>query len=112
MTEPAIRPLWDAASLQESITKPLAAALRCQPGSQLPPPVGYQHAIYYCSQDVIDASCAISLNGGLTYGPAVPIYTLADCGGLHGHIKVGPDGTAYVPIKIAAAEMPPGLLRK
>ena len=66
---------------------------------QLPPPVGYQHAIYYCSQDVIDASCAISLNGGLTYGPAVPIYTLADCGGLHGHIKVGPDGTAYVPNK-------------
>ena len=66
---------------------------------QLPPPAGYQHAIYYCSQDVIDASCAISLNGGLTYGPAVPIYTLADCGGLHGHIKVGPDGTAYVPNK-------------
>jgi hypothetical protein len=66
---------------------------------QLPPPVGYQHAIYYCSQGVIDASCAISLNGGLTYGPAVPIYTLADCGGLHGHIKVGPDGTAYVPNK-------------
>jgi len=33
---------------------------------KLPPPVGYQHAIYYCSQDVIDASCAISLNGGLT----------------------------------------------
>jgi len=64
---------------------------------RLPPSVGYQHAIYYCSQDVIDASCAISLNGGLTYGPAVPIYTLADCGGLHGHIKVGPDGAAYVP---------------
>ena len=59
---------------------------------QLPPPVGYQHAIYYCSQDVVDASCAVSMNGGLTYGPAVPIYTLNDCGGLHGHIKVGPDG--------------------
>jgi hypothetical protein len=66
---------------------------------KLPPPVGYQHAIYYCSQDVIDASCAISLNGGLTYGPAVPIYNLTSCGGLHGHIKVGPDGTAYVPNK-------------
>src|SRR5436309_4123881 len=66
---------------------------------KLPPPIGYQHAIYYCSQDVIDASCAISLNGGLTYGPAVPMYTLVDCGGLHGHIKVGPDGTGYVPNK-------------
>lgn len=64
---------------------------------QLPPPVGYRHAIYYCSQAIVDASCAVSLDGGLTYGPAVPIYTLLDCGGLHGHIKVGPDGTAYVP---------------
>jgi hypothetical protein len=66
---------------------------------QLPPPVGYKHAIYYCSQAIVDASCAISLDGGLTYGPAVPIFTLLDCGGIHGHIKVGPDGTAYVPNK-------------
>jgi hypothetical protein len=65
----------------------------------LPPPVGYQHAAYYCSQGVVDASCALSVDGGLTYGPAVPIYTLVDCGGLHGHIKVGPDGSAYVPNK-------------
>jgi hypothetical protein len=55
--------------------------------------------VYYCSQGLVDASCAISVNGGLTYGPAVPIYTLLQCGGLHGHIKVGPDGTAYVPNK-------------
>lgn len=66
---------------------------------QLPPPVGYKHAIYYCSQAIVDASCAVSLDGGLTYGPAVPIYTLLDCSGIHGHIKVGPDGTAYVPNK-------------
>jgi hypothetical protein len=66
---------------------------------RLPPPVGYQHAIYYCSQDIVDASCAVSLNGGLSFGVAVPIYSLLDCGGLHGHIKVGPDGTAYVPNK-------------
>ncbi|HEV2960918.1 MAG TPA: sialidase family protein [Candidatus Angelobacter sp.] len=65
----------------------------------LPLPVGYQHAVYYCSQAVVDASCALSIDGGLSYGPAVPIYTLAQCVGLHGHIKVGPDGTAYVPNK-------------
>jgi hypothetical protein len=65
----------------------------------LPPPVGYQHAVYYCSQAIVDASCALSVDGGISYGPAVPIYTLATCGGLHGHIKVGPDGTAYVPNK-------------
>lgn len=66
-----------------------------------PIPTGatYQNAIYYCAQDIALANCAISLDGGLTFGPAVPIYTSQQCGGLHGHIKVGPDGTAYVPNK-------------
>lgn len=61
----------------------------------------YKDAIYYCSQDVgHDASCAVSLDGGLTFGPAVRIYTQLDCeAGLHGHIKVAADGTAYVPTK-------------
>jgi hypothetical protein len=59
----------------------------------------YPHAIYYCSQDIALASCAVSLTGGSTFGPAVPIYNLTQCSGLHGHIKVGPDGTAYVPNK-------------
>ncbi|NJC71709.1 hypothetical protein HC031_18570 [Planosporangium thailandense] len=60
----------------------------------------YPDAVYYCSQDIADASCAVSRDGGLTYGPAVPMYTLLDCGGLHGHVKVAPnDGTVYVPNK-------------
>ena len=59
----------------------------------------YPHAVYYCSQSIAEASCARSDNGGLTYGPAVPIYTTLECGGLHGHVKVGPDGTVYVPNK-------------
>ena len=64
-----------------------------------PAPQGavYPNAIYYCSQDVGAANCALSLNGGVTFGPAVPIYTVNDCGGLHGHVKVAPDGTVYVP---------------
>ncbi len=61
----------------------------------------YPNAVYYCSQDVALAQCAVSRDGGLTFGPAVPIYTQAECseigGKLHGHIKVAPDGTAYVP---------------
>lgn len=56
-------------------------------------------SVYYCSQDIADASCAVSRDGGTTYGPAVPIYNLLDCGGLHGHVKVAPDGTVYVPNK-------------
>jgi hypothetical protein len=60
----------------------------------------YPDAVYYCSQDIADALCASSRDGGLTFGPAVPMYTLLDCGGLHGHVKVSPsDGTVYVPNK-------------
>lgn len=61
---------------------------------------GYPNAVYYCSQDIADASCASSHDGGLTYGPAVPIYNLTQCGGLHGHVMVDPaSGTIYVPNK-------------
>jgi hypothetical protein len=35
----------------------------------------------------------------LTYGAASPMYNLTQCFGLHGHVKVAPDGTAYVPNK-------------
>ena len=71
-------------------------------GGPLTPPlpgVGYAHGVYYCSQGVALAGCALSLDGGLTFNPAIPIYTLLQCGGLHGHVKVAPDGTAYVPNK-------------
>ncbi|MFN2582586.1 MAG: sialidase family protein, partial [Candidatus Dormibacteria bacterium] len=74
------------------------------PVPTLPSPA-YPHAVYYCNQDggalVIGGStaayCGLSLNGGVTYQPGVPIYSFAQCGGLHGHIRVGPDGTAIVP---------------
>jgi len=57
----------------------------------------YPNGTWYCSQSIADAVCSLSLDGGMTFGPAVPMYTLADCGGIHGHIKIGPDGTAYIP---------------
>lgn len=57
----------------------------------------YPHAIYYCAQDSADANCARSDDGGATFGPAVPIYTRDQCTGIHGHVKVAPDGTVYVP---------------
>ena len=71
----------------------------------VPPLPGYRNAVYYCSQEVAFANCALSVDGGLTFGPAVPMYVLASpdtaivgqCAGLHGHVKVGPDGTVYVP---------------
>jgi hypothetical protein len=63
-----------------------------------PPGTVYPYAVYYCSQDIAAALCSRSDDGGLTYGPSVPIYSLLNCGGVHGHVKVSPaDGTAYVP---------------
>src|SRR6266404_1120471 len=63
-----------------------------------PPGTVYPNAIYYCSQDIATAFCSRSDNVGANYGPSVPLYTLLDCGGLHGHVKVSPkDGTVYVP---------------
>jgi len=61
----------------------------------------YSHSVYYCSQTGLSpgpAWCAVSPDGGLTFDPAVPIWT-TQCAGLHGHVKVGPDGAAYVPDK-------------
>jgi len=59
----------------------------------------YPNAVYYCSQDIATAFCATSHDGGTTFGPGVPTYSLLDCGGLHGHVKVAADGTAYLPNK-------------
>ena len=59
----------------------------------------YPNAIYYASQDIGLAEIARSDNGGITFGVAVPMYNLTQCGGIHGHIKVSPDGTVYVPNK-------------
>jgi hypothetical protein len=76
-------------------------------GSLIPHPL-YQNAVYYCSQQVATAFCARSDNGGLTYGPIVPIYDSASsrCVGLHGHPKVAPDGTVYVPNKGCGLDTP------
>ena len=63
----------------------------------LPTGAVYAHGVYYCGQANAAANCALSVDGGLTFGPAVPITNLSQCSSLHGHVKVGPDGSAYVP---------------
>jgi len=57
----------------------------------------YKHAVYYASQSIGEARCARSDDGGVTFGPGTLMYTVAQCSGLHGHIKVAPDGTVYIP---------------
>ena len=77
------------------------------PGSVIPHPL-YPNALYYCSQQVATAFCARSDDGGETYGPIVPIYdsVTSKCVGLHGHPKVAPDGTVYVPNKGCGLDTP------
>ena len=67
--------------------------------SKQPPTVGYPNYLYYCTNDVAQAACATSIDGGLTYLPAIPVYNLAtsECSGIFGHIKTSPvDGTLYL----------------
>jgi PKD domain len=63
------------------------------------PASGPPNAIYYCSQNIVaEAECSRSDDGGQTFGPGVIIYNPSVCnGGIHGHVKVAPDGTVYVP---------------
>ncbi len=77
------------------------------PGSLIPHPT-YPNAIYYCSQQIAAAFCARSDNGGLAYGPIVPVYDSATsrCVGLHGHPKVAADGTVYLPNKGCGLDTP------
>lgn len=76
-------------------------------GSLVPHPL-FPNAVYYCSQSVATAFCSRSDDGGLTFGPSVPIYDLviSGCIGLHGHPKVAPDGTVYVPNKGCKLDTP------
>src|SRR5947209_11075450 len=47
-----------------------------------PPTAGsYGHAVYYASQSVSDARATRSDDGGVTFGPAIPMYTVNDCAG-------------------------------
>jgi hypothetical protein len=50
---------------------------------------------YFCQQTTVD-ECSHSLDGGQTWSPGVTDPNLT-CLGLHGHVKISADGTAYVP---------------
>jgi PKD repeat protein len=59
----------------------------------------YANAVYYASQNIAgEAEVSRSDDGGLTFGPSVLLFNPTQClGGIHGHIKVAPDGTVYIP---------------
>ncbi|MCU1589369.1 MAG: hypothetical protein JWP11_625 [Frankiales bacterium] len=71
------------------------------PEGAIPGATVYPHAVYYCSQApglvTPGATCSRSDDGGLTFGPSIIIYDGTQCSGIHGHVRVGPKGTVYVP---------------
>ena len=70
------------------------------PAAVSPLSAAYPHVFYYCSQGVAAEICAPSFDGGVTYQNSQKIFDASQClPGLHGHVKVAPNGTAYVPIK-------------
>ena len=70
-------------------------------------PANQGDAVYYCSQDIVGpAACYRSDDLGVSWGASTLAYNGqgsgtpggTDCGGLHGHIHVAPDGTAWLPV--------------
>lgn len=60
----------------------------------------YPNAVYYCSQAEKPDICSRSDSGGQEFGPGIVANNgITGCTGLHGHIKVAPDGTVYLPNK-------------
>src|ERR1700730_2871244 len=73
--------------------------------SALSNPLNKGHAVYYCGQlGTVNAGstafCSRSDDGGLNFGKSIPVYqdTVSGCtAAIHGHVKVAPDGTVYLP---------------
>ena len=71
-------------------------------GGTYPKPLTYPNYVYYCTNDLYAANCAVSIDGGLNFLVAKPVYTGSLAGGpcaaIFGHIKTDPrDGTVYLP---------------
>jgi hypothetical protein len=60
-------------------------------------PQAGQRVAYFCQQYPVAEECTTSRDDGLTWLPAVPVT--GGCAGLFGHVKIGSDGTAYLPIR-------------
>jgi hypothetical protein len=70
-------------------------------------PVNQGEMVFYCSQNGFGgAGCQRSDDLGASYGPGVVPYNgiTTACAGLHGHIHVAADGTAWLPVNQCAGQ--------
>ncbi|SVC66073.1 uncharacterized protein METZ01_LOCUS318927, partial [marine metagenome] len=62
----------------------------------------YETAVYFCFNKLLYISCYTSYDGGATFEAGGDIVGLATTnGGLHGAITSAPDGTVYLPPRVA-----------
>ncbi len=62
----------------------------------------YETAVYFCFNKLLYISCSTSFDGGATFSGGGNIVGLATTnGGLHGAITTAPDGTVYLPPRVA-----------
>jgi hypothetical protein len=76
------------------------------PASQslLATPLNQGEVVYYCGQTwpLGPAACQRSDTLGASYGPGVTVYEgngITQCSGIHGHVRVAPDGTVWLPVR-------------
>ncbi len=77
--------------------------------SALANPVNQGQAVYYCAQSwpLGPAACQRSDTLGSTYGPGVFAYEgngITACSGIHGHVRVAPNGTVWLPVRDCGGE--------
>jgi hypothetical protein len=75
---------------------------RVPEGGGYPAPLVGTQYVYYCTNDLYAADCAVSLDGGLNFLASLPVYTGSLAGGpcaaIFGHIKTDPrNGNVYLP---------------
>ena len=65
-------------------------------------PLRYETAVYFCFNKLLYISCYTSYDGGASFEAGGQIVGLATTnGGLHGAITSAPDGTVYLPPRVA-----------
>ena len=63
------------------------------------PTVGYDNIVYRCVNNLLLTECAVSLTGGQTFLPQVPVAPDSGCGGITGHLESDPEGRVYLPME-------------
>lgn len=61
----------------------------------------FESAVYFCYNKLVGVFCYTSFDGGASFPVGGQVVGLAGSGGLHGAITSAPDGTVYVPPRVA-----------